>query len=699
MKNKFILFCITTVLLMAGFANAQTAKGVTVVAPQGNGTIGKTWAVVVGISKYKNVQSLNYADRDAQAFYDYLTTSEGGPKLDISQIKFLKNENATSANVFAALDWLTESVKENDRVLFYFSGHGDLERKTISQNGFLLAYDSPVAAYMTTGTIAIKYVEDYMKTYVITNKAKDVVLFVDACRSGKLAGGEEGVRITMEALGENWNNQIIKILSAQEGELSYEDKKWGGGRGVFSYYLMKGIEGLADRNNDNQVTTAELAAYLPFAVADATGSIQNPKIDGNPQDVLFKYDPKMLAALKKEQEPAAGQMIASTGRGTADELSPDIQAAYNKYLDYVHQGRLLWGNAETDTLNCARHVYWQLLNNPDAEKIRPSLKSSFIAALQKKTNANLDDYVKGQKQKNSYYEAFEEIYYLKTIISPTYLLYNYVLARAYYSASLYLTDKQTKLKLLRKTIQLEEDAPYAMNELGTVFYNLKMLDSAMVYYQKALALAPQWDYPILNIAIVQYDRKDYKDAIINYNKAILLDSNFATPYAGLGAAYISQKDYPKAARYLTKALALDNKSVTVYNNFGVLYDQQNQYDKAIPFYYDAIRVDSTYSPAYRHLGLIYSDRKNYTKAIYFFKKQLTIDTADATAYTNLGYCYYEINDDKLAMLNYQKALKYDSTYARAYANIGVIYQDGKDNETALRYYKKALKMDSTSAQT
>ena len=299
MKSKLVLLVCLLCCGMVGASYAQTAKGVDVAGSPDTAKMGKTWAVIVGISKYKNVKSLNFADKDALAFYNYLVTDNAGPKLSPSQVKLLINENALSADIYGALDWLSGSIKPNDRVIFYFSGHGDLEKQTIKQNGFLLAYDSPSAAYMTSGTISINFLEDYLETYVVKNKAHDVILIADACHSGKLAGGEEGVRLTMHALGENWNNQIIKILSAQEGELSFEDPKWGGGRGVFSYYLMKGIEGLANRNNDNAISISELAAYLPFMVSDATNNTQNPKVDGNPQDILFSFNPKLLAEAKR----------------------------------------------------------------------------------------------------------------------------------------------------------------------------------------------------------------------------------------------------------------------------------------------------------------------------------------------------------------------------------------------------------------
>jgi hypothetical protein len=70
MRVAFLTFCFY--LLFISDATAQAIpKGATIAGNTDLGKTGKTWAVVAGISKYKNIQSLNYADRDAQVFFEY----------------------------------------------------------------------------------------------------------------------------------------------------------------------------------------------------------------------------------------------------------------------------------------------------------------------------------------------------------------------------------------------------------------------------------------------------------------------------------------------------------------------------------------------------------------------------------------------------------------------------------------------------
>ena len=43
------------------------------------------------------------------------------------------------------------------------------------------------------------------------------------------------------------------ISAADENQLSQEDTKWGGGHGVFTWYLLEGLKGEADFDKNNQV--------------------------------------------------------------------------------------------------------------------------------------------------------------------------------------------------------------------------------------------------------------------------------------------------------------------------------------------------------------------------------------------------------------------------------------------------------------
>ncbi len=123
---------------------SQSEKGVSPIANAERPTAQNTRAVVIGISDYREplIPDLRYADRDAKAFADWLRAPQGLGLPD-SSIRLLTNQMATTAQMIVNLDWLIETSKPGDRAFIYFSGHGDVERVTKFNLGYLLSYDSP----------------------------------------------------------------------------------------------------------------------------------------------------------------------------------------------------------------------------------------------------------------------------------------------------------------------------------------------------------------------------------------------------------------------------------------------------------------------------------------------------------------------------------------------------------------------------
>ena len=59
--------------------------------------------------------------------------------------------------------------------------------------------------------------------------------------------------------------------------------------GMFSYFLMKGMEGEADANNDNQITAGELHAYVEQNVVQQSSGSQTPELQGDASRVLVRF--------------------------------------------------------------------------------------------------------------------------------------------------------------------------------------------------------------------------------------------------------------------------------------------------------------------------------------------------------------------------------------------------------------------------
>ena len=59
--------------------------------------------------------------------------------------------------------------------------------------------------------------------------------------------------------------------------------------GMFSYFLMKEMEGEADANQDNKITDSELHSYVQTNVIQQSSGSQTPELQGDADRVLVQF--------------------------------------------------------------------------------------------------------------------------------------------------------------------------------------------------------------------------------------------------------------------------------------------------------------------------------------------------------------------------------------------------------------------------
>jgi uncharacterized caspase-like protein len=238
------------------------------------------WAVVIGVSRYadQNIPSLKYADADAQAFAEFLQTPQGG-SFEPDHMRVLINEEATIANVKDAMyNFLLQAI-DIDYVIIYFAGHGAPNPMRLDQL-YLLTYDSNPNLLGTTA-FPMWELPTVLERVIA---AKKVVVFSDACHSGGITTDLASTR-GMSLTKSNPVNQYLTSLSRSkegfvvftasgENEVSQELPEFG--HGVFTYYLLDGMKGAADVNNDYTITINELMYFVEVQVKRKTKGAQNP---------------------------------------------------------------------------------------------------------------------------------------------------------------------------------------------------------------------------------------------------------------------------------------------------------------------------------------------------------------------------------------------------------------------------------------
>ena len=242
----------------------------------------KIWAIVVGISNYKNRQlRLKYAATDARSFVDILT----GPNMGVpnDRIVLLTDKRATRANILKAMMDVVKMAGENDLIIVYMALHGVPAFGKL----YFLPYEGDEENIVGTGISRNEILDIFNYSY----PEKRVLFIFDACHAGAFDWITQyyGHRGTSQTFAFEINRLLEEIANSRKGvsvfastsvyDLSFEDEKLK--HGVFTYYLIKGLEGKADIDRDGIVRLGELASYVRENVIRRTKGNQVPQMRGD----------------------------------------------------------------------------------------------------------------------------------------------------------------------------------------------------------------------------------------------------------------------------------------------------------------------------------------------------------------------------------------------------------------------------------
>lgn len=587
------------------------------------------WAIVIGISSYQNpAMSLQFADKDAKAFAHFLQSPEGG-NVPESHITLLLNENATYPAIYNALDSIQDVCQQDDIVYFYFSGHGDVENRTIYKLGFLLAYNTPRTNYINNA-VRIEDLNTFANTLSVKSKAK-VILITDACHSGKLAGSDFRASTLIGEQLRSVQKSEIRITSCAPDQLSAEDQGWGGGRGAFSYYLVNGLNGLADADKNAIVTLAEIRRYLDSALGNdqllrQKDLQQTPVVMGRND---FGLSVVKAMALQSAMSPSEGisplpaalpkqpqTYFFNAMQGHSIESMLDFAmldtVAENRLPDEIvksleaHPERLwsmdtLQRKTTIENLSLLRRSFG---NNSDA-LLRFSSKMAQVL------NDRGDDVIKlyllgdaAELTRRSYYAGLKNDYddyahmfsVAAKLTAPGAYMRKLLAIKAQYFGGVAIRVKVFKVK-----------------DAG------KLIDSAMAYQQRALLLEPNAAYIHNELGVLYLLKKNFAAAEKAFVFATILAPQWAIPWANLCGLYARHKaTWNKATDASKEALRLQPDLQLAWNNAALLNQQKGHWLTAEEQYRKSIYINSRHYAPFEGLGNIFLRTTEYALADSFY---------------------------------------------------------------------------------
>jgi formylglycine-generating enzyme required for sulfatase activity len=307
-------FAIVLLLILAGANGAGAQRQSVEIELKPGASIsayGDSWAVIVGINGYQNPQipKLRAAINDARAVERTLLAQ--GFRRD--RIITLVDAQATKAAIERVLgDQLRTQMREQDRLLVFFAGHGTTVRVQGDDEGYLMPVDAdPSQLYSTS--ISMEALGRLSRRL----PAKHVLYVIDACYSGYAIYKPRSISANL--LEEMVRKPGIQIMTAgRQGDAAQER----GEHGVFNSVFLRGIQGGAFASDRGWLASDELFTWIRERVYAESEKQQLPQfgnLHGEGQFVFVRSVAKVVAP----PPPPPGPKVVEEARvGTLALTSP-----------------------------------------------------------------------------------------------------------------------------------------------------------------------------------------------------------------------------------------------------------------------------------------------------------------------------------------------------------------------------------------
>lgn len=257
----------------------------------------KTVAIIIAIENYaprdgNRIQKVKYASNDANIFKDMLRTSM---EVDENDIYLYVDDSALKNNLEYNFKGLFHSLTEEDRLIFYYVGHGFHNGVT----NYLSTYDMHPQYIAETAVSLRKILLDPLKE----SKCKNALIFIDACaQTFKDENGRRQINNIDDEEISMFINEFpyyATFLSCQPGQSSYSCDNLN--NGIWTHHLVNAINGKVPQilSNNRYITDISLKEYLSNEVSkyakEVLGFDQNPKaiLDSSLENVVVEIKEKM----------------------------------------------------------------------------------------------------------------------------------------------------------------------------------------------------------------------------------------------------------------------------------------------------------------------------------------------------------------------------------------------------------------------
>ena len=203
---------------------------------------------------------------------------------------------------------------------------------------------------------------------------------------------------------------------------------------------------------------------------------------------------------------------------------------------------------------------------------------------------------------------------------------------------------------------------------GNMMYSLERYNMAIVEYNKAIRLKPDFYTAYGNRGAAKLEFGRYEEAIVDYDQAIRLKPDFYIAYNNRASIKSRLGRYEEAIADCDQAIRLKPDFHGAYYNRGAAKSRLGRYEEAIADFDQAIRLKPDFDLGYGYRGITKFLLGRYEEAIVDYDQAIKLDPDDAMAYNNRANAKFRLGRYEEAIADCDQAIRLNPDFALAHNN-------------------------------
>lgn len=661
-----------------------------------NATVGgQTFAILVGISKYQKLpqeQWLKFAHADAEVFAKHVKSPRGGG-LPAENVILLTNEGATTAALRNAFNAIKARADKKDTILVLVSGHGTVEIPG-SRAAYILTHDTDPQDMKNT---ALPMAEVQLFITQGLPKIARLAMFVDVSHTDTIGAiKNSAINGQVEKLG--GDGEMLGLMASRPKEMSVEGQEFGGGHGAFSYHLLKGLNGEADKNGDKIVTVNEMIDYVQTKVKETTRDKQHSREFGTMDNAVVLSDANKagseITRLPFLFDSGGEPLYLAQAAPQAAPISSEAQRLIDRFTAALAAGRIM-----PDAPDSAFQPLQELRSRLSRVQFL-MYENQLRIALEDRGQQVLLRYLSGDQvpQTRADFAGGAEFMKAAQILTPESLLLDG--RDAFFRGRSLLFDKKypEAADLLERAVRVDPGGAYSYNALGIAYLEQAKFELAVQAFRDASKRAQLWAYPLGNMALAYGEMGDYNNAIKAYLAAIRLTPQyFYLPY-NLGLTYQKVNRRKEAEAAYKQAISLSPDAAEPYNALGSLKATAGKAAEAEKNYKTALEKNPKLLQARENLAQLLSKKADRAEeAIALWRENLKQQADFLPSRLSLAAALEAKGDARGAAGEYRLIVAAQPKYLAARMAFAAALQKAGDADAAASELKAALAIEPESS--